>query len=56
MKVSIKYLILLVAFVAAGYSFSPGQTGAAILAAGAFIAYALIEKEDLRIINSKEED
>ena len=56
MKVSVKYLILLVGFIATGYSVSLGQTGAGIAAAGAFIAYALLEKEDLRILNSKDED
>lgn len=55
MKVSVKYLILLVGFIAAA-SFTLCQTGAGITAAGAFIAYALLEKEDLRILNRKDED
>ena len=56
MKVSVKYLILLLGFIAAAYSFTLCQTGAGITAAGAFIAYALLEKEDLRILNRKDED
>ena len=56
MKVSVKYLILVMGFITAFYSLTLGQTGAGIAAAGAFIAYALLEKEDLRILNSKDED
>jgi hypothetical protein len=55
MKVAVKYLLLILGIVAAFYSFQKGFTGAGITAAGAFIAFALIEIEDLRILNNKDE-
>ena len=54
MKVAVKYLILIVAFIGAFTSFSD-KNNAGITAAGAFIAYALIEIYDLKLINEKEE-
>ena len=57
MKVSVKYLILITAFIAAWYSFRrwPESIGAGITAAGAFIAFAMIEMQDLKISNTKED-
>ena len=45
MKIAVKYIILFFAFCA----------GIGIAAAGAFISYALIEIQDLKIINKEEE-
>jgi hypothetical protein len=39
-----------------GYSIKAGNIGAGITAAGAFIAYALIEIQDLKIINEEEKE
>lgn len=54
MKVSVKYLILLVGFVAAAGSLTSYNNSAGITAAGAFIAFAMIEIQDLKITNDKE--
>ncbi len=55
MKVAVKYLILLVGFACAYCSFCCEHIGAGIAAAGAFIAFALLEINDLKIINDKED-
>ena len=55
MKIAVKYLILLAGFMLAYTSFSSDKIGAGIAAAGAFIAFALLEINDLKIINSKED-
>jgi len=55
MKIAVKYLVLLLGIIAGIYSLKEGFIGAGITAAGALIAFALIEIEDLRIINDKEE-
>ena len=55
MKVAVKYLILLVGFACAYCSFCCEHIGAGISAAGAFIAFALLEINDLKIINDKED-
>lgn len=55
MKVAIKYLICLAGFTATGYSLQNCNTSAGFAAAGAFIAFALLEINDLKIINDNEE-
>jgi mannose/fructose/N-acetylgalactosamine-specific phosphotransferase system component IIC len=55
MKVSLKYLIVITGFVCAAYSIQTDKVGAGVAAAGAFIAYALIEIQDLKMINDEEE-
>ncbi len=56
MRIAVKYLILITGFLAAFSSFyNPNTgTGTGIIAAGAFISYALIEIQDLKISNDKE--
>jgi hypothetical protein len=56
MKVAVKYLILIFGFIAGVYSLKENIVGAGIASAGAFISFALLEIEDLKIINDKEED
>jgi hypothetical protein len=56
MKVYVKYLILMVGFVAAYYSIKRLNISTGITAAGAFIAYAMIEINDLKIYNSEEKE
>jgi hypothetical protein len=57
-KVAVKYLILVAGFMAAYRAVCsiPDSAGAGITAAGAFIAFALLEIQDLKIINSKPDD
>jgi pheromone shutdown protein TraB len=55
MKMALKYITVLIAFICAGYSTLADRTGTGIAAAGAFIAYALIEIQDLKIINEEKE-
>ena len=57
MKVAVKYLILIVGFLTAFRCFcnACSDIGAGIVAAGAFISYALIEIQDLKIRNDKED-
>ncbi|MDB5210546.1 MAG: hypothetical protein JWQ30_1373, partial [Sediminibacterium sp.] len=55
MKVALKYIIVSVGFICAAYSVQADKIGAGIAAAGAFIAYALIEIQDLKIINEEED-
>lgn len=47
---------MLFAFIAGGASYKCNNLGAGIAAAGAFIGYALIEIQDLKILNQEEED
>ncbi|MEO8173507.1 MAG: hypothetical protein ABI581_10505 [Sediminibacterium sp.] len=56
MKVAVKYLILVMGFIAGLYSVKDGTIGAGFTAAGAFIAFALIEIQDLKILNKEEKD
>ena len=55
MKIPIKYIILAFAFCAGSGAYGSNNLGAGIAAAGAFICYALIEIQDLKIINKEEE-
>ena len=54
MIVYIKYLILILGFFAAFQAMKDNNVSAAIVAAGSFIAYALIEIQDLKIINKED--
>ncbi len=56
MKIPVKYIILLFAFLAGFTSLNSSRLGVGIAAAGAFIAYALIEIQDLKISNKEEEE
>jgi hypothetical protein len=56
MTVYAKYLILVMGFIAGIYSLQPGSTGAGFTAAGAFVAFALIEIQDLKILNEGNEE
>lgn len=56
MKIPVKYLILVFAFSAGFASFKAGNIAAGIAAAGAFIGYALIEIQDLKIMNNEEKE
>ena len=56
MKIPVKYLILIFAFSAGITSFNAGNIAAGIAAAGAFIGYALIEIQDLKIMNKEENE
>ncbi len=56
MKIYVKYLILLFAFGAGASTFSTANTAAGIVAAGAFLAYAFIEIQDLKTINNEDKD
>ena len=51
----VKYFILLLGFYAAFNGIQNNNIAAGIVAAGAFISYALIEIQDLKILNKKEE-
>jgi hypothetical protein len=55
MKIAVKYLILLFAFCAGVYSLKENLAGCGVASAGAFISFALLEIQDLKILNSKEE-
>ncbi len=55
MKIAVKYIILFFAFCAGCAAFGTENLGIGIAAAGAFISYALIEIQDLKIINKEEE-
>ncbi len=54
MIVYLKYLILIVGFTGAIMALAHENIGAGITSAGAFIAFALIEAEDLKIINKED--
>ncbi len=55
MRIPVKYIILVFAFIAGWSSYGRYSLGLGIAAGGAFIAYALIEIQDLKIINKEEE-
>jgi hypothetical protein len=50
--VYVKYLILAFAFIAGADVIAEKSIAIAILAAGAFIAYAIIEVQDVKILNN----
>ncbi|HWB26227.1 MAG TPA: hypothetical protein VG738_12140 [Chitinophagaceae bacterium] len=52
MKIAVKYIILLFAFIAGSEGIETKNTVAAIVCAGAFVAYALIEIQDVKILNT----
>ncbi len=54
MIVFVKYLILLLAFYAAFVAIHDCNIAAGITSSGACIAYALIEIQDLKILNKEE--
>jgi hypothetical protein len=58
MKVAIKYLICLAGFWGAFASICScgSSVGSGITAAGAFIAFALLEINDLKILNEEDKD
>ena len=56
MKVQIKYLILLFGFIAGFDAFTKSHWGSGIAAAGAFIAYAIIEIQDVKVLNMNDDD
>ena len=56
MKIPVKYLILIFAFAGGIFTLKNNNMAAGIAAAGAFIGYALIEIQDLRIINQEEKE
>ena len=49
--VFVKYLILILGFYAAFIAIEKNTIAAGLVAAGAFIGYALIEIQDLKILN-----
>ena len=55
MKLPVKYIILLFAFIAGFASFAKNNIGAGMAAGGAFVAYAALEIYDLIIINRTDE-
>lgn len=55
MKIAVKYLILVFGFIAGVYSLKENLIGAGIAAAGGFLSFALLEIQDLKITNDKEE-
>jgi hypothetical protein len=56
MIVYLKYVILAFGFIAGFYSFQSLNTSAGFTAAGAFIAFALLEIQDIKTLNEKEEE
>jgi hypothetical protein len=57
MKIAVKYLILIFGFLAGFYSLSKDAgIGAGIASAGALIAFAFLEVQDLKIHNALEEE
>ena len=54
MIVYIKYLILILAFLAAFIAINKDMIASGIVAAGSFVAYALIEIQDLKILNKED--
>ncbi len=56
MKIAVKYIILLFALIAGSEVIESKNLALAIICAGAFIAYALIEVQDLKILNAPEEN
>ena len=55
MKIAVKYLILVFGFMAGFYALS-NTTSAGIASAGALLAFAFLEIQDLKIDNAIEED
>ncbi len=55
MYVRVKYLILVMGFIATLYAIGSDKIGAGMAAAGAFIAYAILEKQDLQTMNQEDE-
>ncbi|GAB2817090.1 hypothetical protein [Ferruginibacter profundus] len=56
MKLPVKYIILGFAFIAGIATFSVTNIAPGIASAGAFIGYALIEIQDLKIINQEDNE
>ena len=56
MKLPVKFIILGFAFIAGFASFGVNNIAAGIASAGAFIGYALIEIQDLKIINQEDKE
>jgi hypothetical protein len=56
MKIPVKYIILVFAFSGGFAAFNTSNIAAGIAAAGAFIGYALIEIQDLKIINQEDKE
>ena len=54
MKIYVKYIILLAGFGAVSAAISSSNIAAGIAAAGCFIAYAIIEIADMKIMNQEE--
>jgi len=54
MKVAVKYLMLIFALIVSIRALMNESIASAIVSAGLFIAYALIEIQDLKILNSKD--
>ena len=54
MIVFVKYLILILGFFAAIVAIQKNNVAAGIVAAGAFIGYALIEIQDIKILNRED--
>jgi len=51
MVVFVKYLVLIVGFIGAVNAIQSNHIASAIVSAGAFIAFALIEIKDIEILN-----
>jgi hypothetical protein len=49
MKIAVKFIVLIVALVAAGYAVNDNNIAAGIVAAGALISFAWIETNELRM-------
>jgi uncharacterized membrane protein YjfL (UPF0719 family) len=56
MIVFVKYLILVLGFYAAFVAIEKNNVAAGIVTAGAFIGYALIEIQDLKILNKEDKN
>ena len=54
MIVFVKYLILILGLYAAFIAIEKNYVAAGIVAAGAFIGYALIEIQDLKVLNKED--
>ena len=54
MFIYLKFIVLAFAFIAGIGAFFSGNIAAGIAAAGAFIAFALIEIQDLKILNKED--
>jgi hypothetical protein len=49
MKIAVKFIVLIAALLGAGYAINDENMAAGITAAGAFIAFAWIETNELRM-------